>query len=655
MEKFSPLLILCVLFVCACSPSPIKNTDSSVKIVDESLAHADLLKNGTFKVSEFDYDSGPLNDFDVLGDSAKRIETDIRGRLYLPVGKGPFPVIIFLHGNHATCGFSTGPGNPRLDISVDFTTSGRCPAGYVEVPSYRGYDASARQLASWGYAVTSINANRGITGRNSEDSFDSSLIYARGNLVLRHIEELFKWSRDGRSNLLQVDGLDLFGKLDFSKVGMMGHSRGGEGVRYAYNIYKEGATSTKWKTRIPGLKFRGIFEIGPVDVGTDSGRTKVEAQGVAWNVLIPGCDLDVSDFSGVNPFERMKINGSDGFPKSIFTLWGANHNFFNTEWQVSDAPHACIGEQKPLWNVNAAPLPTEFQDIDAVARAGLKGSDIQIKFEKALMLAFFHSHLGNGDALKWDHVFDPQYRLPSALSSLASSSREYLNLVKSKSLFDSAVIETIPPTLLAANTLKIDTLENHLQKQLGLLEEGLNEYGKTVSGDRYQAIFTEGSFVRPAIVIEGEESSIARTAYLPFQKVESTLGYWTVDVALATRKGCYVYNANFELSCPPSSTDDSFDVALVLADGSVTSSVNIQNYVKLDNWYDSYFQNQGGMAQSDHIKMYFGYVPVLYQTARFELSDFGVTNQPIKGLQLTFSTGRDVSLVVDSILLSKRP
>jgi hypothetical protein len=652
MGKLNSVLLSLGLFATACSPSPIKNSSSDVKIVDESLSQIDLLKNGKFTVSEHEYSSAAFNDPDVLyGSSVSRVKIDLRGRIFLPSGKGPFPLIVLLHGNHSTCGFATGTGNPRLDTSIDFSTSGRCPSGYVEVPSYRGYDDSARQLASWGYAVTSINANRGITGLNGNDSFDSGLIYARGNLVLRHIEELSKWSKSGTSALLSSDGVDLKGKLDISKVGLMGHSRGGEGVRYAYNTYNSGTTSTKWKTRIPGLKILGIFEIGPVDMGTNNGRNKVEARGVAWNVIIPGCDRDVSDFSGVNPFERMELNADDGYPKSVFTLWGANHNFFNTEWQVSDAPHECIGEQKPLWNTNAPAMPADYANVDGNARKGLTGSATQIKFEKALMLAFFHSHLGDGKALGWDHIFDPQYRMPSQLTSLASASREYLVPSDSKSVFDPA---QIPAANTVLQNLSIKTLKTHVNDQIKLMNAGLDEYSTSANDDFYNATLYPGSFIRAAAVIEGAGSTAGKKAYIPFDSIQKSAGYWTLDMALATRKGCYTVTSIFNVECPVADIDDTFEVALVLADGTVTRSVDIQDYVKLDNWYDNYFQIVGTQPGAGKTNILFQYVPILYQTARFELSDFAVSTQQIQGVQLTFKSGADISLILESMRLTKQ-
>src|SRR5690606_36108652 len=99
---------------------------------------------------------------------------------------------------------------------------------------------------SRGYIVVSINATRGIhaSGERSQipQNFpDPSFILPRANLVLRHLEKLKEWNDCGAGPACQSlpdAGVDLRGKIDFSNIGFLGHSRGGQGVRVAYNIYK---------------------------------------------------------------------------------------------------------------------------------------------------------------------------------------------------------------------------------------------------------------------------------------------------------------------------------------------------------------------------------------------------------------------------------
>src|SRR6185295_17945941 len=120
--------------------------------------------------------------------------TELWAKVYRPtdISGGPYPLVMFLHGNHGTCGHLS---NPRVDDNSDYTSTGTCPAGYSVVPNHLGYEYLANQLASRGYIVVSINANRGITGGQVvAHSDDPDHIFSRGRLVLKHLETLSTWN-----------------------------------------------------------------------------------------------------------------------------------------------------------------------------------------------------------------------------------------------------------------------------------------------------------------------------------------------------------------------------------------------------------------------------------------------------------------------------
>jgi hypothetical protein len=317
--------------------------------------------------------------------------TQIKARVYRPLSHlAPnTPLLIFLHGNHATCGRDYDPrrdppafaGNPRIDDNVDFTKTGICPDGYNEVPSYLGYAYLAQRLASWGYVVVSIDANRGINGGPVVVG-DEDLIFTRARLVLTHLERLSRWNAMGGAPA----GLeDIFGNLDFGNVGLLGHSRGGEAMRAVYNVYH--ADGSPWPGLIPNhITFKGIFEIGP----TDSTEPGLNADGTAWNVLLPMCDSDVSDLGGVRPFDRMMRSfalDTPATPKSTYTVWGANHNFYNTEWQISDQ---CV-KDGATWTCIA--MPCTGQDNNALFPLS-PGSSEQRLTALSSVLAFFRANIG---------------------------------------------------------------------------------------------------------------------------------------------------------------------------------------------------------------------------------------------------------------------
>jgi hypothetical protein len=643
------LLLAAACFAC----QPHEGQKSEQKIVDKSHLDRDLLASGPYAVEESLYKVAPGIDRDILPAppfGEQEVKTDIRGKLYLPKGNGPFPVLVFLHGNHGTCGRLTGPGNPRLDTTVDYTFNGSCPPGMIEAPSFLGYEYSAQHLASWGYAVVSVNANLGITGRDGYNATDGALVYARGALVLKHLINLRQWSAAGNNQALDNRNLDIRNKFDFTEVGVMGHSRGGEGVRYAYNIYEKASADSVWKRELPDLKIKGVFEIAPVDFGTGAEAMKVEALGTAWTVLLGGCDRDVSNFMGTNPYARM-LGGQDGYPKAVFAVWGANHNFFNSEWQVSDAPHTCFGNQKPLWNTQAQPLPGSLTVDEPNALEGVTGSATQQTFAKALMFAFFKANVGKDVDPTLMHTFDSQYALPRALDQLAPSSREFIRL-------DNSVLVARPgKTMPAKHTegaITWQTLDDKLRADLTHLQQYWNAYARENGYRNLEVTLLADSFARPALVLEAPALNAEQTIDIPFDATTNTQEYWTVDATLSSRTGCYAFP---ETACVPDFSTTEVEVALIYEDGNSSNYVRLTDYIKLQNYHSNYFEMAYAepIANSgDSYRLGFSYVPLLFSTARFELTDFALQNPNIKGLRFKFPAGQPVALALDEIRLVKR-
>jgi hypothetical protein len=214
---------------------------------------------------------------------------------------GPYPMIILLHGRHATC-FS-GTGGAFLQWPC---TNNREP-----IPSYKGYDYVSEVLASHGYVVVSISAN----GTNAVDNsvFDLGAL-ARAELIQKHLDILNTFNTTGGAPF----GNKFVGKFDLSKVGTMGHSRGGEGVVRHYVLNNSlGAPY--------GIK--AVFPLAPVDFN------RFVVNNAALNVLLPYCDGDVADLQGVHFYDDARYNvPGDQSPKHYELVMGANHNFYNTVW-----------------------------------------------------------------------------------------------------------------------------------------------------------------------------------------------------------------------------------------------------------------------------------------------------------------------------------
>lgn len=326
------------------------------------------------------------------------LETEEWARVWRPQADGVYPLVIFLHGNHGTCGHFDPVHHVRIDDDITYTFDGTCPSGYVVTPNHLGYNYLAKDLASHGYVVVSINANRGVTAAPG-DSDDEGLNLRRGRLILRHMEYLSQWNAHGGAP--DSLGFQLTGLLDFNHVGLMGHSRGGEGVRAAVAQYKD--AGSPWPARIGAVNFEAMFEIGPVD-----GQTSriLDNTGMQWGVLLPGCDGDVSDLEGLKPYDRgLQItNEKTALNKSTFEVFGANHNFYNTQWQLSDSD-GCIGET-PLFGP-------------------YKGSKSQRTTAHETVIPFFLAHLGKSAKPKKALLFDPSYPLSSKLTAITAYGRGF--------------------------------------------------------------------------------------------------------------------------------------------------------------------------------------------------------------------------------------
>ena len=324
--------------------------------------------------------------------------TELWARVYRPatLSAGTHPLIVILHGNHATCGRGS---SPRIDDRVDYTSSGTCPLGYVVAPSHAGYGYLADKLASWGYIVVSINANRGINAAAGV-SGDSGLNLARGRLILKHLQRLSEWNQNGGTP--STLGVELKGHIDFSHVGLVGHSRGGEGIRAAYNLYRDSGSA--WPTKILSrVEFRALFEIGPVDGQT---ARVLNADGVAWSVLLPMCDGDVSNLQGIRPYDRMMRSTAENPPrqKSALAVWGTNHNFYNTEWQRSDSS-GCQG--------HSALFPSTV------------GSPGQRDTAAHTVLALLRAQVGPTANPRFNQIFTTRFAVPTALAAITPVDRSF--------------------------------------------------------------------------------------------------------------------------------------------------------------------------------------------------------------------------------------
>ncbi|MGH1342398.1 MAG: hypothetical protein ACRBN8_12640 [Nannocystales bacterium] len=222
------------------------------------------------------------------------------------LAEGPFPLVVVLHGNHGNC---------RSDIDDPFdycvtTQSHACgdPSG-VTTPNAEGYIYFLETLAAQGYIAVSISGN----AMNCRDDF----IFERAELIAEHLRHWSDWNGADAGQT----GTSFVGSVDLGRVGLVGHSRGGDAASNVPGLLEA--------SPIPGVEVRSVFAVAPTDFHD------VEVPGADLAVLLPGCDLDVAPLSGMNHYDRSTELDDDARRAQVFLL-GANHNFFNTQWQISE-------------------------------------------------------------------------------------------------------------------------------------------------------------------------------------------------------------------------------------------------------------------------------------------------------------------------------
>ena len=325
----------------------------------------------TFQSSPtFDYNLGNLvtthSDDSAAFTGGKVIISPIKGWIRYPEKKldtsldtERYKVIVFLHGQH-----------------TDSTTE----------HSFQGYNYLAEDLTPHGYVVLSIDA-RII----NEAGRDNSSGQSRAQLVLgtldrlRQIDENGQVDKDGKPGPLN----NLKGKLDFTRIGVMGHSRGGQGVSTAilFNETRSGVTEAHLRTALlaqpsdfrtaypdlsaavipaagsatasidesrfkaaiakyniyyaagsgnenvpPPYSFKGAFLLAQTDFGGSNGLSDVPVA-----TLLPSCDGDMRNLQGSSTYDRNRFGRSDyTAPRYQIMVNGANHNYYNTHWPSDD-------------------------------------------------------------------------------------------------------------------------------------------------------------------------------------------------------------------------------------------------------------------------------------------------------------------------------
>ena len=242
----------------------------------------------------------------------------LRGVGYYPNGTGPFPLVLIVHGNH----------NPTH-------------------ASHTGYDYLCKLLAEHGIIAISIDENF-LNGSVSGE------MDARAIVLLRHLQRWREWNN--------TPGHTFYNKVNLNKIGLSGHSRGGEAITVT-NLFNTSLHNASDSDHNFNFNIKSLFAIAPVDgqIGTGYAGTPIVVNNADYFIMHGSHDGDVFTFGGQKTYDRAFPNASmaDGF-KGLLFVHGAIHNYWNEEWashptndgdfitssltQLNDTPQQDIGK-----------------------------------------------------------------------------------------------------------------------------------------------------------------------------------------------------------------------------------------------------------------------------------------------------------------------
>ena len=219
------------------------------------------------------------------------------GRVWYPVGVGPFPLVLMMHGNHNMAEFSD-----------------------------TGYAYLGEHLASHGYIFVSVDANffngylTGSVGGEND---------ARAWMLLKHLELWQAWQT--------TPGHLFSGQVDMEAIALMGHSRGGEAVAVAAAFNRLEHYPDNASIRL-GFNYgiRAIVAIAPTDQQYKPADTPLPLTDINYLVLQGSHDSDVATYNGLRQYQRVQFGGTGDWFKAGLYIYRANHGQFNTVWGATD-------------------------------------------------------------------------------------------------------------------------------------------------------------------------------------------------------------------------------------------------------------------------------------------------------------------------------
>ncbi|MCL2189673.1 MAG: hypothetical protein FWC16_11920 [Defluviitaleaceae bacterium] len=237
----------------------------------------------------------------LLGFGADTLPVD--AQVWMPTGAGPFPIALIVHGNHA--------------------------AG---VRSHEGYDYLGELLASRGTIAVSVDQ----TFLNSSIVYDIFMVNplqneigVRAFLLLEHLSLWYGWNGDVSH--------EFYNTVDFDRIALIGHSRGGEAAALAAAFADLGHYPNNGRVVFDyPFSINTVIAIAPTHNMYKPAGVEISLSGINYLTIHGGFDSDVFSFEGANMYSRVDVS-TQGMKARVW-IQHANHGQFNTVWGRNDLP-----------------------------------------------------------------------------------------------------------------------------------------------------------------------------------------------------------------------------------------------------------------------------------------------------------------------------
>jgi hypothetical protein len=295
---WSFVAILVVLVACGDEePTPDPATEDPTPVPPTAVPAE--LKSFAAQVAEYNLGETTILQGHFPEDSPFRhMPVRLDGVIGAPEADGPFPVVLIMHGSHATC-----PGENEWPCSPE-----------EEHQNYQGFDYLVKALAEAGYVALSINVN-------AEHTFgfgEAPPTIRTKQFIDANLGELAAASA-GESDKF---GLDLSGRVDLANMVWIGHSRGGD---FTNQIIRE-SDLHQTASHIGYGPAQGMVLLAPPIISTEV----LPAVDVPTALILPACDWDVSLLAGQSLYESARFDADRQNPFTSVYLEHGNHNNFNT-------------------------------------------------------------------------------------------------------------------------------------------------------------------------------------------------------------------------------------------------------------------------------------------------------------------------------------